>query len=246
MKNKLHLKKYKKKKGKNLVYLILIIIFIIIGLLIKYIGTKTLPILIEYATTETKKIVTIVINKAVSKQLTTSMNTNDLFTTIKDKEGNIISVDYNPIVVNKILNVTTSLIQLNLKAIEDGDIDMLELSDVNSNLKNGVIYKIPLGIVTSNPLLSNLGPKIPVKINLTGAVEGNLETKITNYGINAAVIEVSINIRITGNVILPFITNETIIENNIPIAIKLVQGSVPKYYSNGLSSNSPLLSLPIE
>jgi len=39
-------------------------------------------------------------------------------------------------------------------------------------------------------LLSNLGPKIPVKFDLVGEVIINIETKITNYGINNAMMEI--------------------------------------------------------
>ena len=37
------------------------------------------------------------------------------------------------------------------------------------------------------------------------------------------------------------------INNNVPVAIKIINGSVPDYYSDGkLNSSSNILSLPIE
>ena len=51
-----------------------------------------------------------------------------------------------------------------------------------------------MGIITNNALLSNLGPKVPVKINLVGNVISNVGTKVENYGINSIMVEVySIN-----------------------------------------------------
>lgn len=35
------------------------------------------------------------------------------------------------------------------------------------------------------------------------------------------------------------------IECEIPVAIKLIQGTVPNYYFNGLDKNSPSVTLPI-
>lgn len=251
MKQKNNLKKIYRRKKINYIYTLIISISISTIISLNYIGNKIYPILIEYAKTETRKIVTIIINKAVSKQLSNDLNLDGLFTTSKTSSGSIVAVDYDPLIVNKILNITTNLIQLNLKSIEDGNIDILEISDLDSNidknnLEKGIIYEIPIGIISNNPILSNLGPKIPVKITLIGSVEGNLNTKITNYGINSALVEISVNITVSQKVILPFMSDEITIENQIPIAVKIMQGTVPNYYSNGIDSNSPLISIPIE
>ena len=55
-----------------------------------------------------------------------------------------------------------------------------------------------------NAFLSNLGPKILVKINLIGNVVSSVETKVRNYGINSALIEIYANIEVTEEVIIPF------------------------------------------
>lgn len=251
MKSKINRKKIYKQKKINYIYFLIISLTISTTISLNYIGDKIYPILIEYAKVETRKIVTIIINKAVSKQLSNNLDLEGLFSTTTTSNEQIVAVDYDPVIVNKILNITTNLIQLNLKAIEDGNIDILEISDIDSNinksnLEKGIIYEIPIGIISNNPILSNLGPKIPVKINLIGAVEGNINTKITNYGINSALVEISVNITVTQKVILPFMSDEITIENQIPIAVKIMQGNVPNYYSNGIDSNSGLFSIPIQ
>lgn len=102
------------------------------------------------------------------------------------------------------------------------------------------------GVISSNSLLSNLGPKIPVKFDLVGEVISNIETKITNYGINNAMMEISVNIELSEQVILTFVSKKIVYNVNIPIAIKLIQGTVPNYYFNGLSRNSPNVFIPME
>ena len=74
----------------------------------------------------------------------------------------------------------------------------------------------------------------------------NIETKITNYGINNAMMEISVNIELSEQVILPFVSKKIVYNVNIPIAIKLIQGTVPNYYFNGLSRNSPNVFIPME
>lgn len=252
MKKKFNFKKKTFNFRKNVFILIIIALFISIYLLISFIGKKIYPMLLNYGEMEIKKITTLIINKAVSKQLSTNMNIDDLFKTNKSEDGTINSVDFNPVIVNKVLNITTSLIQLNLKKVEEGNADLIELGDDilseynQEKLKKGIIYEVPLGAISNNIMLSNLGPKIPIKFKLVGAVESNINSKITNYGINAALIEVSIKISVTTQALLPLVSKQIVIENEIPIAVKLVHGTVPKYYSNGLSTNSPIISLPIE
>ena len=46
------------------------------------------------------------------------------------------------------------------------------------------IYYIPLGVVTGNCILSNFGPKVPVKMSVIGNVDSDLKTKLEDSGIN--------------------------------------------------------------
>lgn len=72
------------------------------------------------------------------------------------EEDDIKAIDFNPITVNKILTETTALIQSNLKYLEQGKIELLNLTtnalvDYNqSKLKQGIIYEIPSGVIFGN------------------------------------------------------------------------------------------------
>ena len=124
--------------------------------------------------------------------------------------GNINSIDFNTGLINKYLTKATKSIQQNLKYIEKGDLqkveykaDLLENYDETS-LKNGVIYYLNSGFIFNNPIFSNFGKQIPIKISLTGDVISNISTEVTNYGINNALIKVYANIKITEQVMLPY------------------------------------------
>ena len=86
---------------------------------------------------------------------------------------------------------------------------------------------------------------IPVKISLVGDIISSIKTDITNYGINNVLVEIKIKVTITEMVLLPITSNEIIVETEIPIAIKLIQGIVPDYYFNTSSNNSPSYTLPV-
>lgn len=236
---------------KNIFIATLLLCVIITIIVLKIISIRVSPILMNYAELETKKLSSIVINRAVNKQLANGMNIDEMFNIIKNDNGEIATIDFNPAIVNKVLNTTTNVVLINLKAIEEGNIDFVELPDIlisydKDKLKNGIIYEIPLGTITNSGFLSNLGPKIPIKLNIIGSVESNVKTNIKEYGINNALVEIYIRISVTEQINVPFISKRVTVTSDIPVALKVIQGSVPKYYGGTLSKQSNILSIPIE
>lgn len=237
-------------KRRNIVLSIIIMIIITIILLFNFINKRVTPLFLDLASSETEKLATLIINDAVGKQVSDGLDSNLLYNINKDSKGNISSIDFNSITVNKLLTTITSSIELNLKYLEEGRVDLLNVPDSvlvsydKKDLKKGIIYKIPSGVIFNNTILSNIGPKVPVKLNLVGSITSNIKAKTTNYGINNALIEVYVDIKVALEVILPYTKRKTSVESSIPIALKMIQGSVPSYYSGGTSN--PSISIPIE
>lgn len=247
----------KNKKVKKSHKLIIIVLIIMLSLYVCFyvINEKITPVIMEYAEKEAKSLSMLIMNKAVSEVISNQIKIDDLFIIIKDNNGQVKSIDFNPIGTNKILNLTTNTVLENLKHIQNGDMDKLTFSKEilnsyneieHSKLKKGVIFEVPIGVISRNSLLSNLGPKIPVRINLVGEIISSIKTNVTNYGINNAIIEVSVSFKMTQRTIIPFSNKDTEIALDIPIALKIIQGSVPNYYANGLTQNSPTLAVPVE
>ena len=239
-----------KLKRSNIVVIIILLVIIAVFICFRIINKKIKPVLLNIAESETKKLATLVINDAIGKQLASDLTIDNLFEMTTDKNGNITSIDFNSVIVNKVLTTTTSTAILNIKYIEEGKVELLDLPDSvmisydEKDLKKGIIYSIPSGAIFGNTILANVGPKIPVRLNLIGSVTSGMNTKITNYGINNALIEVYVDLSVDLEVILPLMTDRIVVKTSIPVAIKLVQGNIPEYYSNALSS--PSLSVPIE
>lgn len=220
-----------------------------IVLTLNFISLKVNPVLLDYAQMEARKIASIIINDAVNQNITNDIDIEELFIITRDTNNEVKTIDFNPIIVNQILTETTILVQSNLRYLEQGKVDMLNLTnnaliDYNQDkLKQGIIYEIPSGVIFGNSFLANIGPKIPVKFSLVGDIVGYINTNVTDYGINNALIEVNIVLELSEQVILPFVSEKITIDTTIPVALKLIQGSVPNYYLNGL--NSPSFALPI-
>lgn len=233
---RIKLKKRKNKYNKLICIIILIIISIIF--IFNYINKKIMPIFLEYAEFQASKIATYVISKAVDEEVSQNLDLEDLFISTTDSTGNIKSIDFNPITINKISNMIKANIFEYLEDLENGNIEKIKNTSLfSSRINERIVFEIPTGVVFDNIILTNLGPKIPVKLNLVGDILTNISTKVTEYGINNAVIEVMVNVEVYEQVILPFTTKKITITTDIPIALKLIQGEIPSYLFNNLKNN---------
>ena len=243
--------KVKKINRKKKFCIFLLFIFSFLFFSFSYINEKIKPLLLDYAEIEIKKLSSIIINRAVSKQLVEDASIEDLFFIQKDSVGNIKTIDFNSIVVNKFLSTMVNTIHLNLKQIEEGNVDLLELPDDvlitydQKKLKKGIIYEVPIGLLLDYPLLVNVFPKVPVRFHLIGDISSNIHTSITSYGINNALVEVDIHIKVTMMSLLPLMTEKIEVETDVPLAIKLVEGKIPDYYFNGMERETVDFTLPL-
>ena len=255
MNKRIHLRKkiilFNRKKKTNIFVFTAVFFVVCVILVFNFINKKVSPVILNYAELEARKLATLVINSAISKNISNKIKSDEIFLITKDSNNQISTIDFNPAIVNNILTETTTVIQKELKKIEDGelyDIKNFDLDYISNNnkLKKGIIFEIPSGLVFENTFFSNLGPTIPIKLNLVGDIISEVTTKVTNYGINNALIEVRICIKLTEQVILPLTTDRIEIESSVPVALKLIQGTVPNYYLNGISNSSNSLTIPTQ
>lgn len=193
---------------------ITIIIFFILfftTLLLYFYSSKISLLLIKNTKIESKKIAIKIISKNVSNDIIKELENKELFIVEKDNNNNIEMIDYDSKVVNELLSIVSKRITKNFNELEK---------------KNNIVMKVPIGVVTNNIFLENLGPKIPIKLVLNGNVFTSLKTNVKEYGINSALIEVFVVVEVNINIIIPFRTSEIKVVNEIPISIKVVKGNV--------------------
>ena len=222
-----------KKHFKTLIFLTLISLITSI-LLINNISKKIRPSLFKYAEIETKKFSNIIINDAIAKKITNQITPDEIFIINNNKNDEIKSIDFNTPIINKYLTEVTKSIQKDMNDIEKGNINNIS-KEITKNynrkdLKKGIIYTLNTGIISESPLLSNLGPKIPVKINLIGDIISYVSADIEDYGINNSIIKVFINLKVTEQIVIPLNEKNIDMEAKVPIAIKLITGKLPDYY----------------
>lgn len=254
MRKKIHLRKkltFKIGRFWNKWFFILLMLIITIVYCFRFIDKKITPIILEYASIEVQNLASLVINKAISENIPDILNTDELFMISKDSNNEINMIDFNPLTVNSVLTKITGIIHNELNNLEKGNTEYIEASNSNfltntHKRSEGILFEIPSGVVFDNALLSNLGPKVPVKISFIGDIISNINTKVTNYGINNALIEINLHLEVTAKIILPVTTENAIVELSIPLALKLIQGNIPNYYLNGFNDSSSILTVPVE
>ena len=110
---------------------------------------------------------------------------------------------------------------------------------------DGIVFFVPMGQALNLPLLGNLGPTIPIRFHIIGNVHSDVRSTIREFGINNAYVEVSIHLEVNVQIIIPFASKSTTVEQHIPVAIGLIRGTVPHIYTDGGEGVQPSLEVPI-
>ncbi|RLQ94235.1 sporulation protein YunB [Falsibacillus albus] len=234
--------KFKRKYGPlpfRYVFLITFIFFCFSTAISLVVINKNIePILMSIAETKATQFGSQAINDAISKKISENIDIDKLIVT--RGSGDDLSYSFNPQIYNRVISEATTRVQKYLDLMENGEIDDLEdlYRDINidyeeSKQQHGIVYYVPLGMATKQTLFSNLGPKIPVKLEILGAVTSNVETKIVETGINNTYLEVYINVKIQMNVIIPLRSKPIEISNSVKIGDLFHPGKVPLYYNGG-------------
>lgn len=218
--------------------LYLITTTIICAILFIYYFSKQLGTgLIECAEDEVKRLTSLIMSNCVRKYIE---ETNDLELIKIERKSNqeIERIQYD----TKILNQTrtnildrleTDLDHMKGGAVDKTGINLNKLSDEYYEKTNdGIIFMVSIGSSTGNPFFANLGPKIPLNLQIVGESSANIVTNITPYGMNNALIEVSIELEATTIIHMPFMSKEVTIKNTIPLTIEIINGTIPSYYLN--------------
>lgn len=247
------LRKYKPRRGPlplRYVFVITFILFICFtALSLWLINAGIKPTLMSYAESETKKIASMVINQAINKKVANVMDINEIIETVPNKDQSRASTTrLNTEIINRILGEVTNQVQNNLQEAEKGKFELLDYSDVKidpnqSKKLEGIVFSVPLGQATNNAILGNMGPSVPVRFHAVGDVHSDVKSKVKPYGINNAYVEVAIHVQVNVQIIIPFSTKTTLVEQDIPVAMGIIQGDVPQFF--GGNGHSPSISIPM-
>ena len=153
-----------------------------------------------------------------SNNFITNEEVNDILYIDKNKSNEIVYLDYDIDKTYKLLN----------KYIES-------LKKDNSKSK---ILTVPFFIASDNIIISSLGPKIKFKYEIIDNVNGKIKTKVTDFGVNNALVEMYFELEIGYLVVIPMNKKESVLKTEILISSKIINGKVPTFYGKNIFKES--------
>ena len=208
-----------KIKNSDIVLIIIIVILLITYIFLKIFTYRSEPILLDYAKRKSTNMISSLINKSINEVLL-KCNYENIIEIEKDKNGKVENLNINNKDVNEILYLTTDNILNNIELLE----------------KNKLLLYVPIGVIHNIPILVNIGPKIPFKIEILSSTNNDTFTKVKEYGINSSIVEVYLNVNIQLQVILPFTSEIIDVNKQLLLDSKIIQGDIPEYYGGLLTS----------
>jgi|GEM_PF-2514943 hypothetical protein len=153
-----------------------------------------------------------------SNNFITNEEVNDILYIDKNKSNEIVYLDYDIDKTYKLLN----------KYIDS-------LKKDNSKSK---ILTVPFFIASDNIIISSLGPKVKFKYEIIDNVKGKIKTKVTDFGVNNALVEMYFELEIGYLVVIPMNKKESVLKTEILISSKIINGKVPTFYGKNIFKES--------
>ena len=234
-------KKRKKYRISKVVILDIALIFFFTYILFNWYSKFVSKRLIDIAHVKLNEFMDYFLSNKINYDLFKGDNLKDIIIINKNSDGEILYVSYDMDKSYKVLDLVTKELENNINDLENGNVGNTQNI---SGGKNGILLKLPM-FIGNNAIISNLGPKIYVPINFVGSILTNLKTKITDYGINNALVEIYVTVKLSTNIISPTSSKEMVIDYDVLIASVVVNGRVPSVYGGLIESKSSGLSIPI-
>lgn len=153
-----------------------------------------------------------------SNNFITNEEVNDILYIDKNDSNEIVYLDYDIDKTYKLLN----------KYIDS-------LKKDNSKSK---ILTVPFFIASDNIIISSLGPKVKFKYEIIDNVKGKIKTKVTDFGVNNALVEMYFELEIGYLVVIPMNKKESVLKTEILISSKIINGKVPTFYGKNIFKES--------
>jgi len=188
------------------------IIFLLMGSAITFIYTLDrilLPTVKVTCDAHMRAEVTNVINKTIFEEYSKSFDYDSIIKVEKDDEGNITMITADTLKLSEIASKTALKAQEELKIIDE------------------VALKIPIGYVTKNNILSNIGPKVKIKMQPIGHITTRYISDFESAGINQTRHKIYIETTTRVRIIIPTYSSDLEIVNEIPIVETIIVGKVP-------------------
>ncbi len=181
-------------------------------------------------------------NELITNDVINKKNINDILEITRNSEGEILTVNYDLEKTYTILTLVSKILKQGLLDFQKGKVNVHYDNRYLKTSPYGMIMEVPLFISSKNIFLNNLGPRIPVLISFNETLLTNVKTKVTNYGLNNALLEIYITVEMQKLIITPIKKSQDKFHYDILVASLVVNGRVPDVYGGIYENGSAILN----
>ena len=210
--------------GKNLAVWRLLAFLIALILLIIFLDHQIHPLVKSFGENQAKFTSTKAINEAVTQVLTDEqIRYEDLVTVARNEVGDIVSVEAD---ISKINRLKAEIITVVLERLKE--YAHLEM-------------RIPLGSILGGEMFNDRGPRIPLRVTMSGNALTTMNSAFSSAGINQTSHQITLHIESQIVTTIPGYTNYIKVETDFVVAETVLVGKVPDSYTEVDGSQAELL-----
>lgn len=241
------MKRFKKRKNlkiSKVIYVVVALIFFFTYILFNLYSKITSDKLLDVAFIKLNEFMEGFLSNNINFDLLKDDVMKDIIVINKNKDGEILYVSYDMDQAYYALDVVTQELETAISDLEFGNKSVKSRNIISGG--KGIALKMPFFTGSFSMFLSNLGPSVYVPVNFVGSILTNIKTKITDYGINNALVEIYVTVELKTDLISPVNEKTNKIDYDVLIASTVINGRVPEVYGGLIQSKSNNFSIPIE
>ncbi len=177
---------------------------------------------VEWARVRATNIATSAINGAIRDVLAGRLQEMEIFTITQGGAGGVQIIRYNMGPLNQVMSDAVQSILETFRAQAPQE------------------FQVPFGELTGMRVLAGWGPMIPIRIFTTGAVVAEPKVDFVSAGINQVAHRLYMEVKVTMIVLAPFLKDQVVVQQTVPISDDVLPGAVPETYVNLSGYSGPL------
>ena len=197
---------------------IIIATFLWIGFFSKRLSGK----MIAEAKIESDRHIYNMLSNIINNRIKNKNQKNYLITT-KNKDNEILLTEFN---LKEVYNLL-------------GEVN----KELNKKVDYNYIFFVPSFMSSKKFLINSWGSKIPVKTAIIKSIYSNIKTKVTDYGLNNALVEIYIIVNITQQIMIPFNSESYQKEYEILVSTYFINGKIPSFYGRSIELSSNIFDI---
>lgn len=201
------------------VIFILVIIIFLGSILIKGYFSESVQEHIKY---DCMNKIQEIITKTLNQDVVTTLESDSLMKVTYNDENEVVYAYIDTKKTNEILALTSNAI--------------IELTNEFNNTSEKTI-EVPIGYILSENVFLGSNFKIPISISSISTYNVKLKTDVEEYGINSSLVTVNLVYEFSFKAIIPLITNDVVVTNEVPLLTTVLYGDVPNYFFEGVTPN---------